>query len=95
MCNVCKQHSYIKVTLMHIVKCMLLRNIGNAHQKHVSSNLNLLAIIIVIWFPIREEFPCKEPDCGYIRNTPHQLVDHMVRHKGVKCFLWQSVLPQA
>ena len=31
-----------------------------------------------------KEFPFKELDCGYIGNTPHQLADHMLRHKGVK-----------
>ena len=38
-----------------------------------------------------KEFPCKEPDCGYIRNIPHQVADHMVKHKGVKGMLCGKV----
>ena len=69
---------------MHIVKCMVLRNIGNAPQKHVSDIKSISDYNYHMVSHEGKEFLCKELDCGYIRNIPHQLADYMVKHKGVK-----------
>ena len=86
MCNVCKKTLVYQSNLnahskVHGVeknwKCPLkmckqqFKSIGDYNHHMVSHE--------------GKEFPCKELDCGYIGNTPHQLADHMARCNGVKC----------
>ena len=86
MCNVCKKKTFVYQSNLnghskvHSVekywKCpskmckQQFKSIGNYNCHMV--------------FHEGKAFPCKELDCGYIRNTPHQLADNMVRKKGVK-----------